>query len=1069
MIKDSLKDKNDEEKLKNLIRTYSSKNLLIKEIIRLIKNRKNIFILSDKIYSKPESEISEFFHRSFLEYFKKIFYPQIDEVIISLNKINNAVQEGNGKNQIVVEIENSLRKLKSAAEEKEIIKILMDIKAQAFTKKIEIKAQGYLKKDLRIDLLKEINNAEHFFKEFSELEYPENYSEIEDQLAMFGRDIINFFKKANSIYEKKKKENGYLDYEDILLHTKNILEIENVRKDLSGKYKYIMIDEYQDTNEIQYNIFLPILEKLKTGNLFIVGDEKQSIYMFRDAELEVFNVTKNDIKSVSGSEFLLTLPDSFRMAPAICLFTNVLFNRLFSEPNLLFNEVKHSDLVCARADEIQGQIEILLAENESKTQSVNNYNLITNTEAEIAAKRILKLIYEEGNSEKPNWNDIAVLCRKRKYFHELEKVFVKYNIPFVILGGKGFYQRQSVYDIYNYFSFLSDEQNDTALIGILRSPFFSLSDSIIFEISLQEGKTFWKKLNQFVSENNKLNEIIQTLKENLSLAKNYNITALLRKILNESDLLAVLSSKQNGNQEIANIEKLIKLTINFFSQGFKTLYDYVIYLKDSIEEFEDEAQAAVTDDSNSVKIMTFHQSKGLEFDTIILYGCNEPIKRESIKSKSITIDKNFGFLTKVPIKSNYLSEYNSAPIIGISNLISERKNLAEFKRLLYVGITRAKNNLFISGSLKKDDNTSPNSFLALLQKGLGMDFNSQSFEIKSKLNFLQFENNKYLTSEKEFSTNVKIVKDVEYVPPILNNDQNENDKKELKIYSIDDNPKGEIISATKISVYKQCPLKYHLTYDLGFSSLYQNYKKWLLQTNVKKRYEFNAREDESLFNLNEIAEYKNILEFSDVKGRIIHSILQKEIGMNQFDNFIEDAIINEISGSSIDEKRKEIFKKDISTDLINFYKSNVYSELKNFQNYFNEYEIYTKENDYFLYGIIDKLIIDEDNAIIVDYKTDSISEEDLKEKSHNYFNQLRFYSYLVNRLFNKIKSFELRLIFIKLPEQPQILRQSNKDFEAIKKEIQLMVTDIRNQNYVKNLDHCASCGYSLKNKKCVKN
>ncbi len=1069
MIKDSLKNKSDEDKLKNLIRIYSSKNLLAKELITLVKNRKNVLTVADKIYSKPEAEIALFFHQSFLSYFEKIFQVKIDAAISSLNKINEVVFEVNNNNQYAVEIRSLINRLSTESDNENIIKILLDTKNQALTKDNKVKSRGYLKSDLRGGLQKEIDLTEQFFEGFSKLDYQDNFPEVENELARFGKDIIYFFSKAIEIYGKKKKDNGYLDYEDILLHTKNILELENVRKDLSEKYKYIMIDEYQDTNEIQYNIFLPILEKLKTGNLFVVGDEKQSIYMFRDAELEVFDVTKNDIKSASGPEYLLTLPDSFRMAPAVCLFANLLFKKLFAEPNLLFNEVEHSDLVCARTDDNPGKIEILLTKNNNEIESVEKNTNIFNFEAEIVAKRILKLIYSDNVQGKIIWNDIAVLCRKRKYFNELEKTFVKYNIPFVILGGKGFYQKQTVYDIYNYFSFLADKQNDTALIGILRSTFFSMSDSQIFEISLKPGKNYWEKLQHYIEENNEFKNIALVLKENLSLAQNYDITALLRKILNETDLLAVLASKQNGNQELANVEKLIKLTINYFTQGFKTLYDYVNFLRDSIEQFEDEAQAAVADESNSVKIMTFHQSKGLEFDNVFLYGCNESIKKESIRSKSINVNKKFGLLTKIPLNSNYSSEYSSAPIIGISNLISEKKNIAEFKRLFYVGVTRAKNNLFISAALNKDDESNTNSFLALLQKSFGVDLNSQSFNIKSDLKFLLFQDNKYGTVEKEVSTEIKILNTIEYSSQYQNEGEKVHVKKLYKIGKIKDNPKGEIISATKISVYKQCPLKYYLTYDLGYTPFFQKYKKWTMQTNLQKRYEFNEREDEALFDFHELTDYKIIKEFSDVKGRVIHSVLQKEINQNQLESFIEESIINELSSFIVDEKQKTVLKNDVLADLINFYASKEYSDLKNYKNYYNEYEVYSKENDYFLYGIIDKLIIEDNKAIIVDYKTDLVAEEELEEKSKSYFNQLRFYSYIVNRLFDDITSYELRLIFIKLPQHPQVVKINIRDFELFKQEIESIVNNMRNQNYIKKLQHCPDCYYSIGNNRCIKN
>ena len=183
-----------------------------------------------------------------------------------------------------------------------------------------------------------------------------------------------------------------------------------------------MIDEYQDTNEIQYNIFLPILDHLKKGNLFVVGDEKQSIYKFRDAELEVFNRTKEDIDRTDGKDKLLTLPESFRMAPAISLFTNKLFEKLFENPDKLFSEVTYNELISASDTSSEGFIEILLAtEEETNHNGEGDTEETENAEDELIARRIQKLI----SDDKVNFGDIAILCKRRKEFKGLENTFVK--------------------------------------------------------------------------------------------------------------------------------------------------------------------------------------------------------------------------------------------------------------------------------------------------------------------------------------------------------------------------------------------------------------------------------------------------------------------------------------------------------------------------------------------------------------------------------------------------------------------------------------------------------------------
>ena len=605
VIKSSLENSTDENKLKYLIRFFSSKFILSRELTLSIKHRRNLLSLAKHIYSKSTDEIANHFYETFLSISEKVLKESVPLLLETALKINSVVLNGSPKNPTAIEIKHILMKIENEKNVQKLLVLLGNLREKILIKSGTVAIKGYLNRDDSNTLRHECSFVEDYLGKLRYFEIPDNHSEIEIELAKFGRLFIHFFNRTLELYSEKKKEAGYLDYEDILLFTQNILQNEDVRKSLSEKFKYIMIDEYQDTNELQYNIFLPILDNLRKGNLFVVGDEKQSIYMFRDAELEIFNKTKNEITVSAGRESLLSLPDSFRMAPNVCLFINALFNNLFHNPNPLYNEVEHSDVVCARDDNERGNVELLLAEStDDEDEEIAEANLLT--------ERILRLKNQDSPEVKINWGDIAILCRKRKSFIELEKSFIRKKIPYAIIGGKGFYQRQSIYDIYNYFSFLLDQNDDTALVGILRSPLFSVSDSEIFEISLNQEANFWSKLKSYSFSNPTMLNIVEYLEENISLVSKVEISFLLRKIISETGYLSLLNNKVNSVQEQANVTKLINLTINFFAEGFRTLYDYLNFLREAIGEVEDESQAVISDELNSVKIMTIHQAKGLD-------------------------------------------------------------------------------------------------------------------------------------------------------------------------------------------------------------------------------------------------------------------------------------------------------------------------------------------------------------------------------------------------------------------------------------------------------------------------
>jgi len=715
------------EQIKSLFRLFSSKHLLAKELIKLVERRKNVIELDNKIYQASHSEIAAFFHDSFIEVAKDIY--KLEEMIFwkHIKIINDNVLNLNAENEIAFKVRECIAEKKDNKNVKALINLVSELKILTIKSNGEIKERGYLSKKIREDLQESIISVETFFKDFSKLAIDDDHQMVEIELAKFGKYLVKMFEYAVAEYERKKKENGFLDYEDILIKTKNILQNDNVKERLSEKYKFLMVDEYQDTNEIQYKIFLPILDYLKKGNLFVVGDEKQSIYQFRDAELEVFERTKLDIVEEYGKRSKLLLPDSFRMAPNLCLFTNYIFREIFKDPKALYNEVQPSPLICARDNDFDGTVEILLPNEEDD-----------NAEADLVARRILQLVNNQFKKRDKSWNDIAVLVRKRSSFASLEKSFTNYKIPYSIFGGKGFYQQQDIYDIYNYFSFLLNKENDAALVGILRSPFFTISDSMLFELSFFEGNNYWQKINHAKKQIITWNPIAAKLEENLLLSHRTEISFLLRKILSESEFFPVISSKKTGVQELANINKVVKITLDFENQGFRTLYDYVNYLEDAIDGREDEAQASLRVDKEKVNILTIHQAKGLEFSAVFLFNCHHTSIIDSVKSKSVSVNKKYGLLTKVPLQDDYFSEYKAAPIINAHNLVEEKKNIAELKRLFYVAVTRAEDYLFISSTKNEKFRTS--SFLNFLEDGLQRDVSLGKIEIEGSLSNFFFLN-----------------------------------------------------------------------------------------------------------------------------------------------------------------------------------------------------------------------------------------------------------------------------------------------------------------------------------------
>ncbi len=1030
-----IKSKNEFwEDYKKSIRLFGSKDIVSKHLKKMIDNRSTLLKLSESLYDKKSKNIANYISETFVEYFEKIFKDRIELIIIEVKSINDAILNADKNSEIAADVEELLSKSNSSDIYSSIIK-LNEILGSILTNE-KIRTRKYLSKNLREEFSVSVESIESYAEEFKPFDFSEDYEESHKELAIIGMSLFSLWFEVLEKYEEKKRQFGYLDFEDLLLVTQELLKSKEVLHALSERYKYFMIDEYQDTNETQYNIFIPILDYLRRGNLFVVGDEKQSIYMFRGADLEIFNKTKKDIQQSADEQSLLKLPHSFRLSPELTLLTNRIFSQLFINPNSIFNEVEYDELVCARKDSENSKVEFLISEIGDENSS---------EESEMIAKKILEITSDKST----DFKDIAILSRKRKSFSKIEESLINYKIPYLIYGGKGFYQRQEIYDLHNYLSFLVNPSNDAALIGILRSPFFCLSDLELYNISNVDAQVYFEKLKEKSLRDSKLTKICDLLKTHIQLSKSLQISLLIHQILIDTGYWAIVSSKTNSEQYISNIEKLITSANNFESQGLKTLFDFVNYLEDAINSAEDESQASLLSNENAVKLMTIHASKGLEFPTVFLVDMNSRGMDDRVKSKDLAIDKNFGLLTKTQSHGNYFDEYVSPPIVCMYNYISQKKALAELKRLLYVGVTRAQNSLYISSEIKRKKNgdftPEKTSLLALLMEGLRLDDLGDDFRIEGNVRFMMEEDGKYLTKNENISLPISLKKEIGLESGKIEKESNISPE-DVVISSkrIDDTIKNEIISATKIAVFNQCPFKYYLIYEIGFSGLHS-------LTSTQPITDL-SREDSD-----EIA--------ANVKGTIVHKILEEETSIDQLRIRISQLLEKFDNNLSEDERRKS--SDTIYKLLSNYYSSQIYKEIQNYSKYENEFEIYSKVDDYFIFGIIDKVIFDGKKVRIYDYKTDSLVSSSIETKMENYKSQLTFYALLIKKLYDDVEEIECNLIVLEDLNQVPKFSLSKDEMQNIEKRLKKIIINIRNEQFTKNTSHCKSCYFSDSKNQCV--
>ncbi len=1020
--------KSDSQILKFLVRHFGSKLMLWRALESTFGKRQILQKIKSEFYDNGHYSLNKL-NKRFDELFQLILPPIIKRFVESLIVVVKARLDEKPNNKVALEALALLQKATDFSDSFEMLQFIgnPNFTGLLFTKSNTFKKKFYPKED---DYNQQISVIDSFAKFL--FNAPNNDKHFANkELSKFADIFLTFFDELESHYSAKKYENGYLDFDDILLLTQKLVRDKTVLEKLREKYRFIMIDEFQDTNELQYEIFIPILDELKAGNLFVVGDEKQSIYRFNSAELEVFRNTGKEVLKNRGEK--LELPHSFRLAPNLALFTNTIFRKLFANPDPIYNEVEFNELASAREISENGKIEFLLTDAEKDSCS----------EAEVIAKKILQLT---TNNKDLSYGDFAILFRRNNDITEVEKTLVKFNIPYSVVGGRGFFQQLVVGDIHNYFSFLLSQNNDAALLGILRSPFYSFPDPLIFSINNGRGNTFWEKVKNYSANSKFVAAAVKLIEKHIVISVPSDVSNLLTTILDDTAYWSVIASKPNAKQEIANTKKLIRFSVEAINSETTSLYDFTQKLGTAIRETTDEGFAQLAEESKSVKLLTIHKSKGLEFDTVFIYKTNSKLKSNSQASKGITIDKEFGIITKVPQKGSYFNKYELPAHGWLFDYYDKRKELAEAKRLLYVAVTRAVNSLYITGTRGTKSTVSENSFLQMFQKSLGIDFNSKGFELSGKLPVINLEENSI--SYEKLQCEIKITNEVLYEQSIENK-ATEHFEVKLLNKKINDTESHEIVSATKITLFKECPTKYNLTYNLGLGELNS-----LLKNEDYPLFDKEREPDETL----------NLRVPSNKVGMLLHKLLEQETGSNNFEENYK------LASSTIFEKEEfekfaESLKKEVKQILDGYFSSAIYKWISSQTDFRNEFEIYHKVEDYYLYGIIDKIIFDKEQkkVSIVDYKSDNIKENEISGKFEHYLTQLKLYSFLASTIFTWAKSFEVRLIFLKSPSIDLRKNITLDEINLFAKEVDSIVQNIRFQNFPKNKDACKHCHFAKKN------
>jgi len=525
--------------------------------------------------------------------------------------------------------------------------------------------------------------------------------------VQFLKALSLVFSRYVEVVGSEKAALGGLDFSDLILHARRLFLEQGglVATHFMPRFRYILVDEFQDTDLTQFDIILAIIgtPSPTTDCLFIVGDPKQSIYLFRDADVTRFKEAQEIITSACRGR-VVNLDTSFRSTKEVIGLSNLIFSLLLVSAEKPWEFGYEPVRISESRSDHAGSVELLLPPrgDDAACTKRNEAGMVARRIHSIVNKNPLQ-VYEEQPDHtfirRPSrFGDIAILLEQRTNLSYYLSALGEYGIPFYVHGGTGFYRRQEVYDLYSILSSLEHRHDDVSLTGVLRSPYFGLTDTELFCIAQENGRTLWDKLGKYVERigpGSATNAHV-LLTSWQKYAGRSGLVALIRRILADSGVYTVYAALPAGEQILANIEKLVGMARNREEAGPYALADFTLDLRMAMDEDEREGEAPLDAlAENAVNIMTVHAAKGLEFPIVFVPDMGMPFPH---RYPPIMIGDNPLMVgVKVPDPNEDYEMTESAVLLTLREQ-QRQKERAEKKRLLYVALTRARDHLFMSGT-----------------------------------------------------------------------------------------------------------------------------------------------------------------------------------------------------------------------------------------------------------------------------------------------------------------------------------------------------------------------------------
>lgn len=605
---------------------------------------------------------------------------------------------------------------------------LSEAKSDSFSniKKWLIKCAQEERKDRRnVEYTKYRTNIylkDHLTKALEFFLAPEDLSSMYPQVNILLQGAtyyLDFFKQA------KEKAQG-IDFNDIEKYAYQILTHEDsvARDTLKARYKEIMVDEFQDSNEYQNEI----AKAISNGkNIFRVGDVKQSIYGFRHAKPELMMSIKEQEDDVNKTIFL---SNNYRSKQNIVSFANLLFENLLKlDPTL--DQFSNEDWVSTgrEAQLIDNKpVQICLLDPKQVVSYTPPFfkepRLVKPANQLRVAYYIAQDIKRKHDVENIPYKDMTVLVRTHGRKKSLKRAFEELNIPYYIEDQEGYYHAYSVLDVLHFIRLLLDNTDELALLWVLQSGFVNYSEDELAQLKLvNPKKSLWKNLESYNSE------LVKQIKQLSIDLKTDSPAVLLTKIYHFNQYYL----HQIPLAQKTNCDLLFEKMMTYFSKP-NTGYKGFLEQSDFSKDVKSSNAASISEVDDVVKVHTVHQSKGLEYPITYFYGFKKDNKDQDTNSRFM-MDADFGLA--LPLVD--FEAQTKMPSLFWQALKHHKLKLGSLEEIrnLYVTLTRAENELIIvdiDPNIKEDDATSfddlikGENYIKLILKGLN-DIKSETFTI----------------------------------------------------------------------------------------------------------------------------------------------------------------------------------------------------------------------------------------------------------------------------------------------------------------------------------------------------